>query len=514
MTAAESADLVERGRRERPGQRGQLQHPLLPAPPARPRGGRRRRARRRPPRHRPLLPGLAAPRHRLELAPRARQGRRAPGGRRHRLALARPDGLRHRPADRLGDGRPGDVHHDPAASRPVRSRRSRPSAPRETVDAADGHRGRRRRSSSASPTVPAARWPCRRSAPAGRTRSSGRSTAPTARGGLGLRDARPPLARPPRPAERAPPPQPGADGRRPGGPRPPCPAATSRASATRSARCSARSTPTSPPAVPNADPPYADVRRRPRRDARQRRDRRAAPASGRWVDVDRSRDRVAGRSLRPAAGRFRASDEAGSADRRVPGHRRSTRSSAGRRPNGSRRSRSPAGRRSPATTAATPGVTHIDVDALDAAGAAAIRGELDDRGLEISSASPTTRTTSIPDPAIRRGGQRPPPEGDRRGRDAGRGARQHVHRPRPGPIGRPTTWPRSRKVWPELVRFAGQHGVHDRHRELPDDLLGTTSGPAARTSPTRPAIWRRMFEIVDAGRTSGSTSTRRTWSGR
>ena len=87
------------------------------------------RARRRPAGHRPLLPGLAAARHRLELAPPARTRRRAPGGRRHRLALARPDDLRHRPADRLGHGRARDVRRRPAASRPGRSRRSRPRSP-------------------------------------------------------------------------------------------------------------------------------------------------------------------------------------------------------------------------------------------------------------------------------------------------------------------------------------------------------------------------------------------------
>ena len=72
MTADESAELVAAGRGDRPRQRGQLQHPLLPAQPARPRRRRRRRARRRPARHRPLLPGLAAARDRLELAARSR----------------------------------------------------------------------------------------------------------------------------------------------------------------------------------------------------------------------------------------------------------------------------------------------------------------------------------------------------------------------------------------------------------------------------------------------------------
>ena len=57
----------------------------------------RRRRRRRPADHRPLLPGLAALRHRLELAARARPGRRAAGGGRHRVPLARPDDVPLRP---------------------------------------------------------------------------------------------------------------------------------------------------------------------------------------------------------------------------------------------------------------------------------------------------------------------------------------------------------------------------------------------------------------------------------
>ena len=112
--AGHDAGRIRRARRprrgQRPGQRRQLQHPLLSAPPARPRARRRRRARRRPPRDRPLLPGLAAPRDRLELAPRTRQGRLAAGGRRHRLALARPGDLPHRPADHGGHGGPRHLH--------------------------------------------------------------------------------------------------------------------------------------------------------------------------------------------------------------------------------------------------------------------------------------------------------------------------------------------------------------------------------------------------------------------
>ena len=62
-----------------------------------------------PVRHGKLPPGLATPRHRLELAPRPRPGRRIAGGRRHRLALAGPGPVRHREACGRGDGGPPHV---------------------------------------------------------------------------------------------------------------------------------------------------------------------------------------------------------------------------------------------------------------------------------------------------------------------------------------------------------------------------------------------------------------------
>ena len=142
-----------------------------------------RRDRRRPARHRPLLPGLAAARDRLELAPPAGARRSAAGGRRHRLALARPDDVRHRPSHRRRHGRARHVHR-------CASRADRPGR-----DLLDGGRRRDRRlarsrprtpprSCSASTMAPAAPSTSARSAPAGRTRCSTRSTgrSPRSRG--------------------------------------------------------------------------------------------------------------------------------------------------------------------------------------------------------------------------------------------------------------------------------------------------------------------------------------------
>ena len=167
---AMTADGVRRARRarraQRQGQRRQLQHPLLPAQPARPRGRRRRRARRGPARHRPLLPGLAAARDRLELAARAGSRRGAPRGRRHRLALARPD-------------RPSSPGSASARSWPTWRRSSRSATSRrgpvetfsteraaETVDARRSRPRTSRRSCCGSRTGRADRSPSARSAPA------------------------------------------------------------------------------------------------------------------------------------------------------------------------------------------------------------------------------------------------------------------------------------------------------------------------------------------------------------
>ena len=86
-------------------------------------------ARRCPAGHRPLLPGLAAARDRLELAARSRTRRGPAGGRRHRLPLARPD--RFITGQRIVAvmAELCHVHRGPPASRPGRSRRSRPRSP-------------------------------------------------------------------------------------------------------------------------------------------------------------------------------------------------------------------------------------------------------------------------------------------------------------------------------------------------------------------------------------------------
>ena len=294
MSAAESRELVELAAAERARQRRQLQHPLLPAQPARPRRRHRRRDRRRPAGHRALLPGLAAARERLELAAPAGARRGPAGGRRHRLALARPDDLHDRPARRLGDGRAGHLHRGtPRADRPGRDvldrcrRRDRhprhrdrgrgddPAALRERRTRRGQHQPDQRRAEELAPVrdrrVRSPRSPGTRSSPtrsgsaiaSGRTRSSSRtrpSWAPAGRAAAAL----------------------------PGG-------HVEGFGDTFAAHFRAVYADVAA-GGPSARADLSDVRRRPRRDAGQRRDRRERPA--------RSLGR---RRPRPASPRRRAS---------------------------------------------------------------------------------------------------------------------------------------------------------------------------------------------------------------
>jgi sugar phosphate isomerase/epimerase len=103
------------------------------------------------------------------------------------------------------------------------------------------------------------------------------------------------------------------------------------------------------------------------------------------------------------------------------------------------------------------GVSHIDVDALDSAGAKAIHHQLDDRGLEISSLAYYPNNLD-PDPAVRTAAHEHLRKvilaaetlgvklvGTFIGRDQNRSVADNLAD--------------VEKVWPDLVGFAGKHGV-------------------------------------------------------
>ena len=142
MTAAESAGLVARRRGERPRQRGQLQHPLLPAPPARARG-------RSPPASSARSGFVTGHYFQDWLLHDTDWNWRLEPDQGGALRAVGDIGSHWLDLMAFVTGQPivsvmadlATFVDDPPASRPARSRRSRPSDPRDTVDAADGHRG-------------------------------------------------------------------------------------------------------------------------------------------------------------------------------------------------------------------------------------------------------------------------------------------------------------------------------------------------------------------------------------
>jgi sugar phosphate isomerase/epimerase len=141
------------------------------------------------------------------------------------------------------------------------------------------------------------------------------------------------------------------------------------------------------------------------------------------------------------------------------------------------------------------GVTHIDVDALGAAGVAAIRHRLDETGLEISSLAYYPNNLH-PDPAVRSAAHEHLRKvivaaemlgvslvGTFIGRDQHRSVADNLVE--------------VEKVWPDLVRFAGQHGITIVIENCPMIFSGD-EWPGGKNLAYSPAIWRRLFEIVDA----------------
>ena len=142
------------------------------------------------------------------------------------------------------------------------------------------------------------------------------------------------------------------------------------------------------------------------------------------------------------------------------------------------------------------GTSHIDVERLDRETAASIGGMLDRHGLEISALA------YYPNPLD--------PDADARA-----AAHEHLRRvilaaevlgvPTVGTfVGRDQR--RSvadnlvefEKVWPDLVRFAGEHGVRIAIENCPMIFSGD-EWPGGKNLAYSPAIWRRMFEIIPVG---------------
>jgi sugar phosphate isomerase/epimerase len=141
------------------------------------------------------------------------------------------------------------------------------------------------------------------------------------------------------------------------------------------------------------------------------------------------------------------------------------------------------------------GVSHIDVDALDAGGVTAIRRSLAAGGLEISSLAYYPNNLD-PDTAVRSAAHEHLRKviiaaeqlgvslvGTFIGRDPNRSVADNLAE--------------VAKVWPDLVAFAGQHGVTIVIENCPM-IFSSDEWPGGKNLAYSPAIWRRLFEIVDA----------------
>jgi sugar phosphate isomerase/epimerase len=138
------------------------------------------------------------------------------------------------------------------------------------------------------------------------------------------------------------------------------------------------------------------------------------------------------------------------------------------------------------------GVTHIDVTALDQAGAREIRAMIADRGLDISSLGyypnpldPDPETSNAAFTHIKRvidaaALLEVEIVGTFIGADPSKSNEQNLEA--------------FAKVWPPIVKYAAERGVKIAIENCP--MLWKDTWPGGTNLATTPAVWTRMFEIV------------------
>ncbi len=139
------------------------------------------------------------------------------------------------------------------------------------------------------------------------------------------------------------------------------------------------------------------------------------------------------------------------------------------------------------------GVTHIDVAALDAAGAQAIRAMLAQKGLEISALGyypnplhPDPEQRAVVSEHLKRvivaaELLQVPVVGTFVGKDKNKSV--------------PANLEAYAQVWPSIVRFAADHGVKIGIENCPM-LFSYDEWPGGHNLASTPAIWRQMWEII------------------
>jgi sugar phosphate isomerase/epimerase len=139
------------------------------------------------------------------------------------------------------------------------------------------------------------------------------------------------------------------------------------------------------------------------------------------------------------------------------------------------------------------GVTHIDVASLDDAAIGRIRASLSSTGMTISGLGyyPNLLTPDVDESKMGA-------EHLRRVIDAAETLGLSVVSTF---IGRDWTrsieenWPAFRAVWPDLIHYAGDHGVKIAIENCPM-LFTRDEWPGGKNLAASPALWRRMFEEI------------------
>jgi sugar phosphate isomerase/epimerase len=139
------------------------------------------------------------------------------------------------------------------------------------------------------------------------------------------------------------------------------------------------------------------------------------------------------------------------------------------------------------------GVTHIDVNALDASALARIQDQLASSGVAISSLGYYPNLLTPDDEESKAGASHL--------KQVMRAA-QTLKLPVVGTfVGRDWTrsiddnWPRFRAVWPDLIKFAEDHGVRIAIENCPM-LFTRDEWPGGKNLGSSPALWRRMFDEI------------------
>ena len=132
--------------------------------------------------------------------------------------------------------------------------------------------------------------------------------------------------------------------------------------------------------------------------------------------------------------------------------------------------------------------SHVKADAFDEAEADRVRRALDEQRPRRCRRSPTTTTTSHPDPAEREALPRAPARLHRRGGRARRRARRHVHRPRPRPQ-------RRREPARGRARLPAARRLRGRARRAADDRELRDGGLAPGRLPGQPRLLARALGV-------------------